>query len=182
MISVFLTLMSNFFIKKHKNFDQLVAKIDSLNSELEQLDGQISMSQEQQSRIDYVNKELEKRTQELTQLQLKVRVITGIISFILNQATRAKYSGKVIMISPVKLVGPLKSIAQRGLKNADDYQIGLGLFSMLFNRGVRAMVNKLIAVRMPRGKNPISAAKKLLGMTGEEVSQTQKFSDFFSML
>lgn len=174
--------MSNFFIKKHKNFDQLVAKIDSLNAELEQLDGQISMSQEQQSRIDYVNKELEKKTQELTQLQLKSKVITGLVSFILNQATRAKYAGKVIVVSPVKLVGPLKSLAQRGLKNADDYQIGFGLFGMLFNRGVRALVNKLIAVRMPRGKNPISAAKKLFGMSGEEVNQTQKFGDFFSML
>lgn len=46
VISVFLTLMSNFFIKRHKNFDQLVAKIDSLNNELEQLENQISMSQE----------------------------------------------------------------------------------------------------------------------------------------
>lgn len=101
---------------------------------------------------------------------MKSKIITGIISFILNQATRAKYSGKVIMVSPVKLVGPIKSLAQRGLKNADDYQIGLGLFSMLFNRGVRAVVNKLIAIRMPRGKNPISAAKKLFGMSGEEVS------------
>ena len=76
------------------------------------------------------------------------------------------------MTSPVRLIGPIKSIAQRGLKGANDYQIGVGLFNLLFNRGIRVVVTKLIAVRTPRGKSPISFAKKLFGMSSEEVSQT----------
>ena len=44
LISVALTLLSNFFIKKHKNFDALVKKMDEYNAELDILNLQICSS------------------------------------------------------------------------------------------------------------------------------------------
>ncbi|CAL5999388.1 Transmembrane_domain-containing protein [Hexamita inflata] len=179
VIQVFITLVSNFLIKRRKNFSQLVKKMDEFNDELFTFSQQIATSQEQISRKDYVTKELEKKSTEISQAQMKVRILMGIVGFVINRVVSGNFKNVVMIRSPVTLIGPIKAFAQKGLVKPGDHDIGISLFSFLLNRGIRQLIQKITAVRVPKGKSPMNMAKKMFGMTSEEASQTEKLGDLF---
>ena len=112
---------------------------------------------------------------------MKTRLLLGVLGFVINRLTQSSYKGVVMAISPVKLFSPLKGIAQRGLKNVGDYEIGMGLFALLVNQGIKQVVTKAIAIRLPKGKNPLGMAKKWLGLSTEEAEQTEKLGSLFGL-